>query len=64
MNINNISGEIIDAAMKVHSALGPGLLENTYEVCLKHELGKRGLNVQSQVMLPVIYDGVTIEVIE
>lgn len=62
MNINNISGEIIDAAMKVHSTLGPGLLENTYEACLKHELGKRGLNVQSQVTLPVIYDGVIIDV--
>lgn len=61
MNINDISGEIIDAAMKVHSALGPGLLESAYQACLKHELEKRGLKVQSQVVLPVIYDGVTID---
>jgi|SRR5215831_7601312 len=60
--INQISGEIIDAAMKVHTALGPGLLESAYEGCLKHELTKRGLKVQSQVTLPVIYDGVRIDV--
>jgi GxxExxY protein len=39
--INQISGEIVDAAMKVHTALGPGLLESAYEGCLKHELTKR-----------------------
>lgn len=62
MNINEISGVIVDAAMKVHSVLGPGLLESTYEACLKHELlKKRGLNVASQVMLPVQYDGVAID---
>jgi len=61
MEINDISGSIVDAAMKVHSALGPGLLESTYEVCLKHELLKRGLRCLSQVTLPVIYDGVEIE---
>lgn len=48
--------------MKVHSALGPGLLESAYEGCLKHELTKRGLKVLSQVTLPVIYDGVEIDV--
>jgi GxxExxY protein len=61
LNINEISGEIIDAAMKVHSVLGPGLLESAYEACLKHELLKRGLKVVSQVMLPVQYDGVVID---
>jgi len=60
--INQISGAIVDAAMKVHSALGPGLLESAYEGCLKHELTKRGLKVLSQVTLPVIYDGVKIDV--
>ena len=60
--INQISGEIIDAAMKVHTALGPGLLESAYEGCLKHELTKRGLKVLSQVTLPAIYDGVKIDV--
>jgi GxxExxY protein len=62
MDINEITGTVIDAAMKVHSALGPGLLESAYEACLVHELSKRGLKVQSQVGLPVSYDGVEIDV--
>lgn len=60
-NLNSITGKIIDAAMKVHSALGPGLLESAYEACLKHELSKRGLIVESQVLLPIFYDGVKID---
>ena len=47
--------------MRVHSALGPGLLEGAYEACLAHELRKRGLGVAVQVPLPVWYDGVKIE---
>ena len=47
--------------MKVHSALGPGLLESAYEACLMHELRKEGMHVESQVALPVSYDGVTID---
>jgi GxxExxY protein len=47
--------------MKVHTTLGPGLLESVYEKCLKHELIKRGLSVESQIWVPVIYDGVEIE---
>jgi GxxExxY protein len=62
VSINNISGRIVDAAMKVHSALGPGLLESAYEGCLVHELRKRGLQVANQVTLPVVYDGVQIDV--
>ncbi len=61
-DINQISAQIIDAAMKVHSALGPGLLESAYEGCMLHELRKRGLEVYSQVGLPVVYDTVTIDV--
>ncbi len=61
MELNEISGQIVDAAMKVHSALGPGLLENAYEACLEHELNKRGLRVERQVGLPVVYDGVQID---
>ena len=61
MELKEISGKIIDLAMKVHTALGPGLLESTYEACLIHELKKAGLKVLSQVALPVNYDGVTIE---
>src|SRR5438132_3578201 len=45
-------------AMRVHSALGPGLLESAYSACLKHELIKRGLKVTCEVPLPVVYDGV------
>lgn len=48
--------------MKVHSELGPGLLESTYEACLLHELRRHGFQVQRQVVLPVIYDGVKIDV--
>lgn len=61
MEINEITGSIVDAAMKVHTALGPGLLESVYEKCLKHELTKKGLRVQSQIWLPVIYDNIPIE---
>ena len=60
-NLKTISGHVVDAAMKVHSALGPGLLESAYETCLKHELLKRGLEVKSQVELPVWYDGVRLD---
>lgn len=62
MEINEITSEVIGAAMKVHTALGPGLLEKAYEACLLHELRKRGFKVASQVELPVIYDGVRIDI--
>ena len=62
MDLNQVSGAVVDAGMKVHSALGPGLLESAYEACLIHELKKRGLAVASQVVLPVVYDGVRIDV--
>lgn len=61
MELNKITEQIIGAAMKVHSALGPGLLESAYEACLKHELTKCGLACESEVALPVIYDGLRIE---
>ncbi len=60
-NNNEISGAVVDAAMKIHSALGPGLLESAYAACLKHELIKRGLRVSCEVPLPVVYDGVRLE---
>ena len=59
--VNQVTHAIIGAAMKVHSALGPGLLESAYEACLVHELRKAGLKVQQQVELPVNYDGVQID---
>ena len=57
-----ITGQIISAAMKVHTRLGPGLLESTYEACLHYELVKRGLAVSAQVGLPVVYEEVKIQV--
>jgi GxxExxY protein len=59
--VNRITGNVISAAMKVHSHLGPGLLESAYEACLAHELRKRGLRVAQQVGLPVIFDGERID---
>jgi GxxExxY protein len=62
LSANEVSHLVIKAALKVHSALGPGLLESAYEACLAHELRKSGLQVQTQVPLPVVYDGVTLEI--
>lgn len=53
----DITESIISAAMKVHTALGPGLLESCYEACLAHELVKRGHGVRRQVDVPIVYDG-------
>lgn len=47
--------------MRVHTSLGPGLLEKTYEVCLAHELTKLGLKALRQLELPVVYDGITLD---
>jgi GxxExxY protein len=54
-DLNELSGTIVDAAIRVHSALGPGLLESAYETCLAYELRERGLLVRTQVALPVVY---------
>ena len=59
---NTVSGIVVDAAMKVHSRLGPGLLESAYQACLAYELRKRGLKVDAQVELPVSYDDIQIDV--
>ena len=61
MNENEISRQIVDAAMKVHSELGPGLLESTYETCLLFELHRREMKADRQVELPVLYCGVRID---
>jgi GxxExxY protein len=61
MHFNQISGAVVDSAMKVHSALGPGLLESVYVACLVHELNERGFRTAVQVPLPVIYDGVRLD---
>ncbi len=61
MELNEITEKIIGCAIRVHSALGPGLLESTYEICLIHELKKLDLRVEAQLALPVIYDGIKLE---
>jgi GxxExxY protein len=61
VNPNDLAREVVDAAIKVHSALGPGLLESVYEACLAHEIAVRGLRVERQVVLPVRYGDVTVE---
>ena len=62
METNEITGQIIDSAMKVHTALGPGLLESAYEACLAHELKKRGFQIERQKEMPIEYDGEVIDV--
>jgi GxxExxY protein len=58
MAINDVTGAVVDAAFKVHSVLGPGLLESAY---LAYELRKRGLEVTTQFELPVVYDEVKVD---
>ena len=57
-----IGNSILAAAIRVHSALGPGLLEGVYEACLAHELSLAGFETQKQVSIPVVYDNVELEV--
>ena len=53
--------QVFDAGLKVHRALGPGLLESAYESCLLHELVQRGLSVRRQVPLPIKFDGLQLD---
>jgi GxxExxY protein len=55
---NEASQIVIGAAMKVHSALGAGILESAYDACLLHELIKAGLRFEHQVTLPIVYEGI------
>ncbi len=59
--VNRVAATVIDAAVKVHKALGPGLLESVYETCLAHELRIRGLNVELQVPVPIVYEGLRLD---
>src|ERR1700686_5581551 len=61
ISANEVSHAIITAAMRVHTELGPGLLESTYTACLRHELRKAGFRSDTQVGLPVVYDGVKLD---
>ncbi|MBI4870423.1 MAG: GxxExxY protein [Candidatus Riflebacteria bacterium] len=61
-SLNVLSGQIVDAAYRVHARMGPGLLENVYEVCLEYELQKKGLQVERQVPLELVYDSLRFDV--
>lgn len=61
-DLNHVSGQVVDCAIKVHSALGPGLLESAYEACLNHELRSRGHSVRAQHPLPVIYNEIRLDI--
>jgi GxxExxY protein len=62
LRVNEITGAVVNAAMKVHSVLGPGLLESAYQACLAHQLRIQGFAVASEVALPVVYEGKKLEV--
>jgi GxxExxY protein len=62
MEINDISGGVVDGSIKVHTCLGPGLLESAYQTCLAYELRLRGFAVQTQVELPIVYGDIKIDV--
>ena len=61
MELNDITGEIIGAAMEVHKILGPGLLESAYEECLSYELMQRGLKIEQQKPIPIVYKDIKLE---
>ena len=61
MDDEKVGKVILDCAFKVHSALGPGLLESAYEACLAYELKQQGLDVRQQVMLPVTYEKILLD---
>ena len=60
MNTNDITREVIGAAMRVHTALGPGLLESAYRACVCRELELEGIHYQTEVAVPITYRGLTI----
>ena len=61
MELNEISGKVIELAINVHKELGPGMLEGAYEACLRFELIRAGLKVETQLKLPIIYQGIKID---
>ncbi len=60
-DVEAIAQQIVDGGLQVHRALGPGLLESIYEQCLAHELQSRGLRIERQTALPILYDGLLLE---
>ena len=62
MTYNEITGRIVDAAMSIHRKLGPGLLESAYLAILEHELKSKGLRVGREIPIPIVWDGVRLDV--
>lgn len=60
-DVESIATEVVDSAVKIHSAFGPGLLECAYQACLAHELTRRGHKVSTEVLLPLEFEGLAIE---
>ena len=60
-DVELVGKKVLDAAFKVHTGLGPGLLESVYEACLAYEIHKSGLKVETQVAFPVVYEGVHVD---
>ncbi len=61
IDFNELSGRILEEAIQIHRDLGPGLLESVYEELLAYRLRKRGLRIQRQVLIPIIYEGQKME---
>jgi GxxExxY protein len=61
LRFEELTEKILGAAIEVHKALGPGLLESAYEECLCHELNLRGLRFQRQIKVPVMYKGINLD---
>ncbi|GAB1469660.1 GxxExxY protein [Chloroflexota bacterium] len=60
-DVEKVGKAVLDAAFKVHTVLGPGLLESVYQVSMKHVLEKNGLAVEIEIKLPVVFEGMTLE---
>jgi GxxExxY protein len=62
MDIETIGREIVDSAIRIHTRLGPGMLEGAYEACIEYELNRRSLAVKKQVPMPLRYDGLMLDI--
>lgn len=62
MDLEAIGREIVDSAIRVHTRVGPGMLESAYEACIEYELRKRSLAVRKQVPMPLRYDGLMLDI--
>ena len=60
-NLDHITGAVIDTAFRLHRAFGPGLLESTYEACMFHDLRKKGLHVERQKEVPIVFEGIRLD---